>query len=163
MPVIANGVVIDPEVLFIEIDALNERGIDTSRLVVSSNAHLIAPYHRTIDKVVERFLGSRKIGTTGRGIGPTYADKMNRIGVRVQDLFDEKILRQKVEGALDPKNHMLVKVYNRRAIELDAVVDEMLAVRRAVAPSRRRHTSASEQRARRRRDGAARRRASNDA
>jgi adenylosuccinate synthase len=125
-PVIGNGVVIDPEVLFHELDGLIERDVDVSRLVVSANAHLIAPYNRTIDKVVERFLGSRKIGTTGRGIGPTYADKMNRIGIRVQDLFDEHILRQKVEGALDQKNHLLVKVYNRRAIGVDEVVDELL-------------------------------------
>ena len=83
--------------------------------VVSANAHVITPYNRTIDKVTERFLGKRQIGTTGRGIGPTYADKMNRVGIRVQDLFDEKILRQKVEGALEQKNHLLVKVYNRRA------------------------------------------------
>ncbi len=127
VPVIGNGVVIDPEVLFHELDGLVERGVDVSRLVVSANAHLIAPYNRTIDKVVERFLGSRKIGTTGRGIGPTYADKMNRIGIRVQDLFDEHILRQKVEGALDQKNHLLVKVYNRRAIDVDEVVDELLS------------------------------------
>ena len=93
------------------------RGVDTSRLVVSANAHVIAPYNRTLDKVTERFLGNRRIGTTGRGIGPTYADKMNRVGIRVQDLFDEKILRQKVEGALEQKNHLLVKVYNRRAID----------------------------------------------
>ncbi|MFZ0323103.1 MAG: adenylosuccinate synthase, partial [Actinomycetes bacterium] len=127
VPVIGNGVVIDPAVLFAELDALIARGVDVSRLVVSANAHLIPPYNRTIDKVVERFLGSRKIGTTGRGIGPTYADKMNRIGIRVQDVFDEKILRQKVEGALDQKNHLLVKVYNRRAIDVDEVVDELLS------------------------------------
>ena len=126
IPVVGNGVVIDPEVLFAEIDGLGERGVDTSRLVISANAHLIAPYNRTIDKVVERFLGSRRIGTTGRGIGPTYADKMNRIGIRVQDVFDEKILRQKVEGALEQKNQLLVKAYNRRAIEVDDVVEELL-------------------------------------
>ncbi|HEX5016395.1 MAG TPA: adenylosuccinate synthase, partial [Actinomycetes bacterium] len=125
-PVIGNGVVIDPEVLFAELDGLTARGVDVSRLVVSANAHLIAPYNRTMDKVIERFLGSRKIGTTGRGIGPTYADKMNRIGIRVQDLFDEHILRQKVEGALEQKNHLLVKVYNRRAIAVDEVVEELL-------------------------------------
>ena len=127
VPVIGNGVVIDPAVLFAELDGLVARGVDVSRLVVSANAHLIAPYNRTIDKVVERFLGSRRIGTTGRGIGPTYADKMNRIGIRVQDIFDEKILRQKVEGALDQKNHLLVKVYNRRAIGVDEVVAELLS------------------------------------
>jgi adenylosuccinate synthase len=124
-PVIGNGVVIDLEVLFREIDALNERGIDTSRLLVSANAHLIPSYNRTMDKVTERFLGKRQIGTTGRGIGPTYADKMTRVGIRVQDIFDGSILRQKVAGALMQKNHLLVKVYNRRAIEADAVVAEL--------------------------------------
>ena len=127
VPVIGNGVVIDLSVLFREIDDLQARGVDTSRLVVSANAHLIAPYNRTLDKVVERFLGSRRIGTTGRGIGPTYADKMNRIGIRVQDLFDAKILQQKVEGALEQKNHLLVKVYNRRAITAEAVTEELLS------------------------------------
>jgi adenylosuccinate synthase len=126
VPVIGNGVVIDPAVLFSELDALDARGVDISRLVVSANAHLIAPYHRTIDKVAERFLGSARLGTTGRGIGPTYADKMSRTGVRVQDLFDEKILRQKIEGALELKNHLLVKVYNRRAITVDEVVEEFM-------------------------------------
>jgi adenylosuccinate synthase len=125
-PVIGNGVVVDLSVLFDEIDAINARGIDTSRLLVSANAHVIADYHRTIDKVGERFLGNAKIGTTGRGIGPAYADKMSRLGVRVQDLFDEKILRQKVEGAVDLKNQLLVKAYNRKAIAVDAVVDELL-------------------------------------
>jgi adenylosuccinate synthase len=125
-PVIGNGVVVDLAVLFEEIDALTSRGVDCSRLLVSANAHVIAPYHRTVDKVTERFLGKRRIGTTGRGIGPTYADKINRVGVRVQDLFDEHILRQKVEGALDQKNHLLVKVYNRRAITVDEVVEELL-------------------------------------
>ncbi|MCW2747237.1 MAG: adenylosuccinate synthase, partial [Nocardioidaceae bacterium] len=121
VPIIGNGVVVDLNVLFQEIDALNERGIDTSRLLISANAHIIADYNRTLDKVAERFLGSRKIGTTGRGIGPTYADKMNRIGIRVQDLFDEKILRQKVEGALYLKNQILTKVYNRRSVLVDDI------------------------------------------
>jgi adenylosuccinate synthase len=127
VPVIGNGVVIDLSVLFHEIDQLDARGIDTSRLVVSANAHIVASYNRTLDKVTERFLGSRRIGTTGRGIGPTYADKMNRVGIRVQDLFDEKILRQKVEGALAQKNQLLVKVYNRRAVTVDSVLEELLS------------------------------------
>ncbi len=127
VPVIGNGVVIDLSVLFHELDQLDARGIDTSRLVVSANAHIVASYNRTLDKVTERFLGSRRIGTTGRGIGPTYADKMNRVGIRVQDLFDEKILRQKVEGALAQKNQLLVKVYNRRAVTVDSVVAELLS------------------------------------
>jgi len=125
-PVIANGVVIDIEVLFEELDALSARGVDVSRLLVSSNAHVITQYHRTLDKVTERFLGKRQIGTTGRGIGPAYADKINRVGIRIQDLFDENILRQKIEGALDQKNHLLVKIYNRRAITVDEIADELL-------------------------------------
>jgi adenylosuccinate synthase len=125
-PVIGNGVVVDIGVLFSEIDALEARGVDTSRLVISANAHVITSYHTTIDKVGERFLGDAKIGTTGRGIGPAYADKMSRLGVRAQDLFDEKILRQKVEGALELKNQLLVKAYNRKALSVDAVVDDLL-------------------------------------
>ncbi|MFL6100452.1 MAG: adenylosuccinate synthase, partial [Actinomycetales bacterium] len=127
IPVIGNGVVVDLEVLFREIDGLEARGVDTSRLVVSAGAHVIAEYNRVLDKVTERFLGSRRIGTTGRGIGPTYADKMNRVGVRIQDLFDEGILRQKVEGALELKNQILAKVYNRRAVSLEEVVEELLS------------------------------------
>jgi adenylosuccinate synthase len=133
-PVIGNGVVVDLSVLFTEIDGLTARGVDCSRLVVSANAHIIASYHRTIDKVTERFLGSRRIGTTGRGVGPTYADKVNRVGLRVQDLMDEGILRQKVSGALDQKNHLLVKVYNRRAITVDEVVDELMSYADRVLP-----------------------------
>jgi len=133
-PVIGNGVVVDIGVLFTEIDDLQARGVDTSRLLVSANAHVIAPYHRTLDKVTERFLGQRRIGTTGRGIGPTYADKINRVGVRIQDLFDESILRAKVEGSLDQKNHLLVKIYNRRAITVDEVVDELLELSERLRP-----------------------------
>ena len=126
VPVIGNGVVIDPAVLLEEIKGLNERGIDTSKLTISLNAHLITPYHRTIDKVTERFLGKAKIGTTGRGIGPAYADKINRIGIRVQDLFDPSILRQKLEAALKDKNQVLVKVFNRNNINVDDVLAEYL-------------------------------------
>jgi adenylosuccinate synthase len=133
-PIIANGVVVDIEVLFGELDALSARGVDVSRLLISANAHVITHYHRTIDKVTERFLGKRQIGTTGRGIGPAYADKINRVGIRMQDLFDENILRQKVEGALNIKNHLLVKVYNRRAIGADEVVDELLSYAERLRP-----------------------------
>ncbi|MDJ0323524.1 adenylosuccinate synthase [Cryobacterium sp. PH31-AA6] len=133
-PIIANGVVVDIEVLFEELDALISRGVDVSKLRVSANAHVITQYHRTVDKVTERFLGKRQIGTTGRGIGPTYADKINRVGIRVQDLFDENILRQKVEGALDQKNHLLVKVYNRRAISVDEIVDDLLSYAERLRP-----------------------------
>jgi adenylosuccinate synthase len=134
IPVIGNGVVIDLGVLFTEIDLLESRGVDTSRLLVSSSAHIITPYHTVIDKLSERFLGSSRIGTTGRGIGPAYADKMSRVGVRVQDLFDEKILRQKVEGALVQKNQLLVKVFNRRAITADEVLEELLSYAERLRP-----------------------------
>ncbi len=126
-PVIGNGVVVDLEVLFSELDHLEARGVDISTLLVSASAHVIPPYNRTLDKVTERFLGKRQIGTTGRGIGPTYADKMNRVGIRIQDLYDEKILREKVEGALDLKNQILLKVYNRRAVTVDETLDALLA------------------------------------
>ena len=113
--------------LFAELEALARPRRRHVAAQVSANAHLITQYHRTLDKVTERFLGKRQIGTTGRGIGPAYADKINRVGIRVQDLFDENILRQKVEGALDQKNHLLVKVYNRRAITVDEIVDDLLS------------------------------------
>ena len=134
IPVIGNGVVVDLDVLAEELDGLAARGVDVSKLLVSSDAHVVTLYHRTLDKVTERFLGKRQIGTTGRGIGPSYADKINRIGVRIQDIFDEGILRQKVEGALDVKNHLLVKVYNRRAISVDEVVDDLLVHRERLEP-----------------------------
>jgi adenylosuccinate synthase len=133
-PIIGNGVVVDLGVLFEEIDGLQARGIDTSKLVISGSAHVIASYNRTLDKVTERFLGNSKIGTTGRGIGPTYADKMARIGIRVQDLFDEDILRAKVTGALNIKNQILVKIYNRRAFSVDDVVDELRSYTERLAP-----------------------------
>jgi adenylosuccinate synthase len=126
--------VIDPAVLLTEIKGLNERGIDTSKLKISTNAHLITPYHRTIDKVSERFLGKSKIGTTGRGIGPAYADKINRIGIRVQDLFDPSILRQKIEAALHDKNQILIKVFNRKGITIDEVLDEYLGYAQDLKP-----------------------------
>ena len=134
IPVIGNGVVIDPAVLLQEIKDLNERGINTSKLKISSNAHLITPYHRTIDKVSERFLGKSKIGTTGRGIGPAYADKINRIGIRVQDLFDQSILKQKIEAALHDKNQILVKVFNHKGITVDEVINEYLGFAEALKP-----------------------------
>ncbi|MFM9135196.1 MAG: adenylosuccinate synthase [bacterium] len=134
VPVIGNGVVIDPAVLLKEMAGLEERGVDTSRLLISANAHIITPYHVTLDKVTERFLGNAKIGTTGRGIGPTYMDKVARVGVRVQDLFDPSILRQKVEGALANKNQVLVKVFNRRSLEVDAITDALLEYAAPLAP-----------------------------
>lgn len=126
VPVLGNGVVINLEALFDEIDGLEARGADASRLRISANAHVVAPYHQVLDRVQERFLGKRAIGTTGRGIGPAYADKVSRVGIRVQDIFDESILRQKVESALDVKNQILVKMYNRKAIVAEEIVQYFL-------------------------------------
>jgi len=126
-PVIGNGVVIDPKVLFQEIDELEARGVSCDKLLVSANAHLIMPYHAALDKVSERFLGKAKIGTTGRGIGPTYGDKVARVGIRVQDMFDPGILAQKLDLALRDKNQLLTKVYNRRAIDMKQIAAEYLA------------------------------------
>ena len=134
VPVIGNGVVIDLAVLIKELDGLISQGVDVSRLKISANAHIITPYHVTIDKVSERFLGKRAIGTTGRGIGPTYGDKVGRLGIRVQDLFDESILRQKVEAALTQKNQLLSKVYNRAGIKSEEIVRELLTFTERLAP-----------------------------
>ena len=133
-PIIGNGVVVDLEVLFSEIAEIESRGKDASSLLISANAHIIPSYNRVLDRTTERFLGSRQLGTTGRGIGPTYADKMNRVGIRVQDLFDESILRQKVYSALDQKNSLFLKVFNRAAIDADAVADELLSYAERVRP-----------------------------
>ena len=134
IPVIGNGVVIDLAVLIKELDGLIEKGVDVSKLKISANAHIITPYHVTIDKVSERFLGKRAIGTTGRGIGPTYGDKVGRLGIRVQDLFDESILRQKVEAALSQKNQLLSKVYNRAGIKAEEIVRELLSFTDRIRP-----------------------------
>jgi adenylosuccinate synthase len=125
-PVIGNGVVVDPKVLIEEIDGLEQRGLSCERLLISADAHLIMPHHRALDKVTERFLGSARIGTTGRGIGPAYGDKLARVGIRMQDLLDPGILRQKLDLVLREKNQVLVKVYNRKGIEVSAVFEEYL-------------------------------------
>ncbi|MGF7235735.1 MAG: adenylosuccinate synthase [Frankia sp.] len=122
IPVIGNGVVIDPAVLLQEMDGLAARGVDTSRLLISAGAHLIMPHHRALDRVTERYLGKARIGTTGRGIGPAYGDKVARTGIRVQDLLDPGIFRQKLELALRDKNQVLTKVYNRRALDVEETV-----------------------------------------
>jgi adenylosuccinate synthase len=134
VPVIGNGVVVDPKVLLSELDGLTERGVDTSRLLISADAHLIMPHHRALDRVVERYLGSARIGTTGRGIGPAYADKVSRMGIRAQDLLDPGILRQKLELVLREKNQILFKVYNRKAIDTAAVVEEYLGYAARLRP-----------------------------
>ncbi len=133
-PVIADGVVVDPGVLLDEMEALAKRGIDPSRLVVSGNAHLIMPYHLELEKVTERYLGKHKLGTTKRGIGPAYADKASRIGVRVQDLLDPKIFRQKLEVVLKEKNLILTKIYNRLPLDADEIVEDYLAKGERLAP-----------------------------
>jgi len=127
-PVIGNGVVVDPGVLLNEIDVLEAKGVDTSKLMVSGNAHLIMPYHQELDRVSERYLGKNALGTTKRGIGPAYADKATRVGLRVQDLLDEKIFRQKLEIALVEKNALLSRVYNRLPMDVDAIAATYLGV-----------------------------------
>nr|WP_062341050.1 adenylosuccinate synthase [Herbidospora sakaeratensis] len=133
-PVIGNGVVIDPGVLLGEIDGLAARGIDCSRLLISSNAHLIMPHHKALDKVTERYLGKAKIGTTGRGIGPAYGDKIYRMGIRVQDLLDPGILQKKIEAALNEKNQILTKIYNRRGLDPAKVLEEYLGYAERLRP-----------------------------
>jgi adenylosuccinate synthase len=125
-PVIGNGVVVDPGVLLSELDTLAQKGIDTSRMVVSGNAHLIMPYHQELDRMTERYLGKNALGTTRRGIGPAYADKAARVGLRVQDLLDGKIFRQKLEVVLKEKNAILAKVYNRLPLDAGVICDEYL-------------------------------------
>jgi adenylosuccinate synthase len=125
-PVIGNGCVVDPAVLLNEMDTLASRDIDPSRVRVSSNAHLIMPYHRKLDAVMERFLGRHQIGTTKRGIGPAYMDKISRQGIRMQDLFDPKIFRSKLETALKDKNRLLTKVYNQMPMDIEPIAEEYL-------------------------------------
>jgi adenylosuccinate synthase len=124
--VIGNGVVINPEVLIAEIDGLAARGAWRDKLLISADAHLIMPHHVALDKVTERYLGNARIGTTGRGIGPAYGDKAARVGIRMQDLFDPGILRQKLELVLREKNQVLAKVYNRRGIDAASVAEQYL-------------------------------------
>ncbi len=134
VPVIGDGVVIDPRVLLEEIDALSAQGISTQRLMISGNAHLIMPYHLELDKVTERYLGRSRLGTTKRGIGPAYADKAARIGLRVQDLLDLKIFRQKLDVALKEKNAILTKIYNRLPLKVEPIIEEYAAHAERLAP-----------------------------
>ncbi len=133
-PVIGNGVVIDPGVLLSELAGLEERGVDTSKLVISADAHLIMPHHRALDRVTERYLGASKVGTTGRGIGPAYGDKVARVGIRIQDLLDPGILRAKLDAVLRERNQILVKVYNRKAIDVEETYEEYLGYADVLAP-----------------------------
>ncbi|CAN5540811.1 adenylosuccinate synthase [soil metagenome] len=127
-PVIGNGVVVDPRVLITEMDMLTSRGMDPSKLKVSGNAHLILPYHQEIDRLTERRLGKSKLGTTKRGIGPAYADKASRVGLRVQDLLDPKIFREKLEVLAKEKNAVLAKVFNQLPLDPGEIADEYLDV-----------------------------------
>ena len=140
VPVIGNGVVVDPFVLLAEIDTLESKGVDCSRLAVSGNAHLILPYHQELDMLTERYLGKNKLGTTKRGIGPTYADKAMRVGIRVQDLLDEKIFRAKLDAVLGDKNTVLTRVYNRLPTDPDELADRVMA---EVVPRLRPHVADS--------------------
>ena len=128
IPVIGNGVVVDPAVLIDEVDMLEAKGVDTRLLRLSGNAHLIMPYHQELDRMTERYLGKNKLGTTKRGIGPAYADKALRVGIRVQDLLDPKIFREKLDLALREKNGVLAKVYNRLPIDAKELAERYLAM-----------------------------------
>ncbi len=133
-PVIGNGVVVDPAVLIAELDMLEAKGVDTSRVRLSGNAHLIMPYHVELDRLTERYLGRNKLGTTKRGIGPAYADKALRVGLRVQDLLDEKIFRAKLELVLRERNGVLAKVYNRLPMDAAGICERYLAMAPRLEP-----------------------------
>jgi adenylosuccinate synthase len=132
--VIADGVVVDPRHLIKEMDAVHETGVDVSRLILSGNCHMIMPYHLELEKVTERFLGRNALGTTKRGIGPAYGDKAARIGLRIQDLFDEKIFRQKLEVVLREKNLILTKIYNRLPLDAERIVEEYMQLAERLQP-----------------------------
>ena len=134
VPVIASGCVLDPVVLLEELDMLTHEGISPERLRISSNAHLIMPYHRVLDGVMERYLGRNRIGTTKRGIGPAYTDKYSRVGIRVQDLFDPRIFREKVEAALVDKNKILTRVYNRLPMDPEEIATQYLEMAERLLP-----------------------------
>ena len=159
MPVIGNGVVVDPAVLIDELDMLDAKGIDSRRIRLSGNAHLIMPYHQELDRVTERYLGKNKLGTTKRGIGPTYADKALRVGLRVQDLLDPKIFREKLDLVLREKNGVLAKVYNRLPMDADEIAEQYLGYVARLEPLHRRHRAPRPRGARRRPVGAVRERA----
>jgi adenylosuccinate synthase len=126
IPVIGNGVVVDPKVLITEIDMLESRGVNVSRLKISGNAHLILPHHQELDALTERYLGKNRIGTTRRGIGPAYADKALRVGLRVQDLLDPGVFRARLDAVLRDKNTVLAKVYNRMPLDPGAIAEAYL-------------------------------------
>ena len=153
--VIGNGVVVDPGVLLTELKGLEDRGVDTERLLISADAHLLMPYHVAIDKVVERYAGSKKIGTTGRGIGPATRTRSPASGSGSPTCSTRTLLAEKIEGALEFKNQVLVKIYNRKALDPDEVVDAPARAGRGLQTPHRRRPAAAQQRAREGRDGAA--------
>ena len=132
IPVIASGCVVDLGVLMDELKMLKEKNVDTSKLKLSSNAHLIMPYHKLLDELIENKLGKNMIGTTKRGIGPCYADKIQRLGIRVQDLFDEEIFEEKVSAILEEKNEIITKIYNSTPFTLEEVLEEFNSYRDTV-------------------------------
>jgi len=132
IPVIASGCVVDLGVLMSELEMLKEKNIDTSKLKLSSNAHLIMPYHKLLDELIETKLGNNMIGTTKRGIGPCYADKIQRQGIRVQDLFDEKIFEEKVSTILEDKNEIIIKIYNDKPFVLEEILSKFSEYRDTV-------------------------------
>ncbi len=125
-PIIGNGVVVDPAVLLSEIDSLEAKGVDCSRLIVSPQAHLVLPYHQLLDELAEASRGDDKLGTTKRGIGPAYADKASRVGIRVEDLLDPDHLRARLHAALGDRNALLTQVYGRDPVDADELADHLI-------------------------------------
>ena len=124
VPVIGSGCVVDLGFLKKELEMLNEKNISTEKLALSANAHVIMPYHKILDELIEESLGDKKIGTTKKGIGPCYADKIQRYGIRVQDLLDDSVFAEKLNSNLNEKNNLLTKIYNHDPLSADEIIEE---------------------------------------
>ena len=124
VPVIGSGCVVDLGFLKKELKMLNEKNISTEKLALSANAHVIMPYHKILDELIEESLGDKKIGTTKKGIGPCYADKIQRYGIRVQDLLDDSVFAEKLNSNLNEKNNLLTKIYNHDPLSADEIIEE---------------------------------------
>jgi adenylosuccinate synthase len=124
VPVIGSGCVVDIGFLKNELEMLNSKNVSTEKLAISPNAHVIMPYHKLLDELIEESLGKNKIGTTKKGIGPCYADKIQRSGIRIQDLLDDKIFEEKVRINTKEKNKLLTKIYNREPLDADEIINE---------------------------------------
>ncbi len=124
VPVIGSGCVVDIGFLKNELEMLNSKNVSTEKLAISPNAHVIMPYHKLLDELIEESLGKNKIGTTKKGIGPCYADKIQRSGIRIQDLLDDKIFEEKVRINTEEKNKLLTKIYNREPLDADEIINE---------------------------------------